>query len=252
MFGFMEVSELSTSVRHKFDVIAESDGMLAVLPFGEIKVESRKNPQACYRILEMAAKKALEVFHYNVFGHPYNHVIKLTSTNSQIKKVREFFMKNPIVKAFFKGFDRKDEKTILGALKTSELEPGDRLVRKSTKDRALIFVIAGQFIGFNDTGAGDLVYKEGAVIGFEEFLKHNEWPRDVICSQAGIVCRFTYETLLDLIHTNAISAIKMIRRIVRHQCYDYIYQHKMDQKVSFEFYHVHDEDLFINLKLNYQ
>jgi hypothetical protein len=26
------------------------------------------------------------------------------------------------------------------------------------------------------------------------------------------------------------TAVKMIRRIIRHQCYDYIYQHKMDQK----------------------
>jgi hypothetical protein len=24
------------------------------------------------------------------------------------------------------------------------------------------------------------------------------------------------------------TAVKMIRRIIRHQCYDYIYQHKMD------------------------
>jgi hypothetical protein len=61
-------------------------------------------------------------------------------------------MKNPIVRAFFKGFDRKDEKAIMGALKTSELEPADRLVRKDTKDRAIIFVVAGQFIGFGEAG----------------------------------------------------------------------------------------------------
>ncbi len=82
MFGYMEISEMSPSIRHKFDVIAETDGMIACLPFGEIKVESRKNPMACYRILELAAKKALEVFHYNVFGHEYNQIIKLTTTNS--------------------------------------------------------------------------------------------------------------------------------------------------------------------------
>jgi hypothetical protein len=139
----MEISELSPTVRHKFDVIAESDGMIACLPFGEIKVESRKNPQACYKILELAAKKALEVFHYNVFGHEYNQVIKLTNTNSQIKKVREFFMKNTVVKAFFKGFDRKDDKALMNALKTTEMEPADRLVRKGTKDRCIIFIVAG-------------------------------------------------------------------------------------------------------------
>jgi len=82
MFGYMNISELSTVTRYKFDVIAESDGLVAVLPYGEIKSESRRNPMACYRILELAAKKALEVFHYNIFGHEFNPVIKLTATNS--------------------------------------------------------------------------------------------------------------------------------------------------------------------------
>lgn len=132
--------------------------------------------------MELAAKKALSVFHYNVFGHEYNEVIKLTNTNSQVKKVREFFTKNPVIKAFFKGFDRKDDKAIMSALKTSELEPADRLVRKGTKDRSIIFVVAGQFIGFGDAGEENLIYKEGAVIGVEEFLKHDAWSRDIICS----------------------------------------------------------------------
>ena len=47
-----------------------------------------------------------------------------------------------------------------------------------------------------------------------------------------------------MIHSTPISAIKMVRRIIRHQCYEYIYQHKLEQKQSFEFFHVHDEDLF--------
>lgn len=48
------------------------------------------------------------------------------------------------------------------------------------------------------------------------------------------------------------SAVKMVRRIIRHQCYDFIYQHKTEQKQQFELFHISDEDLFIDLKLNYQ
>lgn len=143
MIGFMSVSELSASTRHKYDVIAETDGIMAVLPFGEIKSESRRNPAACYRVLELATKKALEVFHYNVFGHEMNPVVKLTATTSQAKKLREFFTKNAIIKAFMKGFDRKDEKVFMSALRTSELDPADRLVRKGTMDRSIIIVAAG-------------------------------------------------------------------------------------------------------------
>jgi hypothetical protein len=31
-----------------------------------------------------------------------------------------------------------------------------------------------------------------------------------------------------MIHSTPISAIKMVRRIIRHQCYEYIYQHKLE------------------------
>jgi hypothetical protein len=56
--------------------------LIAILPYAEIKGESRKNPHACFKVLELAAKKSLEVFHYNIFGHEYNPCIKLTSTTS--------------------------------------------------------------------------------------------------------------------------------------------------------------------------
>ncbi len=47
MIGFMLVSELNVKdTKHKYDIIAETDGVIAVFPFGEFKSESRKNPQA--------------------------------------------------------------------------------------------------------------------------------------------------------------------------------------------------------------
>ncbi|CDW84841.1 UNKNOWN [Stylonychia lemnae] len=253
MIGFMCVSELQVArdnTKHKYDIIAETDGILACLPFGEIKSESRKYPQVCFKILQIAAKKSLEVFHYNVFGHEYNPAIKHVNTAGAAKKVREFFLKNPLMRAFLKGIDRKDEKYIMNSLKTTEMDPGDRLVRKGTKDRAIIFVAQGQFMAFKDTE--NEVYKEGAVLGVKEFLRGDEWPNDIICSQTGYICKFTHEALIDMTQTAPISAIRMLRRIIRHQCYDYIYQKKMSEKRSFEFFQVEDDDLFIDLKLNYQ
>ena len=95
--------------------------------------------------------------------------------------MRDFFAKNPIVKGFFKGFDRKDEKIVLNYFKTSEVEMGERLIRKDTKDRCIIIVVAGKFIQFGNNSERDIEYKEGAVIGVDEFLKNNEWTRDIIC-----------------------------------------------------------------------
>ena len=47
MLGFMCLSEFISSKegqKHKYDIIAETEGIIAMLPYGEIKSESRKNP----------------------------------------------------------------------------------------------------------------------------------------------------------------------------------------------------------------
>lgn len=44
MIGFINVSELSTQDKNKYDIIAESDGIFILIPYGEIKNESRKYP----------------------------------------------------------------------------------------------------------------------------------------------------------------------------------------------------------------
>ncbi len=45
MTGFMNVSEMTSELKSQYDIVAETDGIIAVLPFGEIKAESRRNPQ---------------------------------------------------------------------------------------------------------------------------------------------------------------------------------------------------------------
>ena len=49
MFGHQNLSEQSGTFledKWKFDLFADSDGMLAILSFGEIKFELRKQPKA--------------------------------------------------------------------------------------------------------------------------------------------------------------------------------------------------------------
>jgi len=58
MFGFQNLTELSGTFQEekwKFDIFAESDGILAVLPFGEIKQEIRRQSSAMFKVLEIAA-----------------------------------------------------------------------------------------------------------------------------------------------------------------------------------------------------
>ena len=57
--------------------------------------------------------------------------------------MREFFFKNALVRAFIKGMDRKDERALFNNLKSTDFDPGDRLIRKGTKDSAIIFVAGG-------------------------------------------------------------------------------------------------------------
>jgi CRP-like cAMP-binding protein len=149
-----------------------------------------------------------------VHGYEYNPAIKHIATAGAAKKVREFLLKNPLIRAFLKGMDRRDEKFLMNAMKTTEFDPAERLIRKNTKDRTLIFIAAGQFMAFKETE--NEIYKEGAILGVTEFLRDDEWKHDIICSQAGTIIRFSYDALQDLIKTAPVTAIKMLRRIIRH------------------------------------
>ena len=42
------------------------------------------------------------------------------------------------------------------------------------------------------------------------------WSNDIICSKPGYICKLTYESLLDMINNSPISAIRLVRRIIRH------------------------------------
>jgi len=57
--------------------------------------------------------------------------------------VREFVLKNPLMRTFLKGIDRKDEKYLMNNLKVTEFDPAERLIRKGSKDRAVFFVAQG-------------------------------------------------------------------------------------------------------------
>lgn len=56
--------------------------------------------------------------------------------------------------------------------------------------------------------------------------------------------------MLNLIATNALSASKLFKRIMRHYCYMQIYEKKKDNMGLFMFKQVEDEDLFIDFKLD--
>ena len=57
-----------------FDVFSEGTGILAVLPFGELKVDIRRNPKPICKIIELAARKAYETTYFNIMGAEYNQI----------------------------------------------------------------------------------------------------------------------------------------------------------------------------------
>lgn len=48
MTGHMFISDLNLTETHCTSLVAASDGMLAVMPLGELKVESRRQPEATF------------------------------------------------------------------------------------------------------------------------------------------------------------------------------------------------------------
>ena len=84
MFGHQNLSEQCVSnyqdanAKWKFDLVADTKGYMALLPFGEIKIEMRKNPKPMYKIMELAANHAYETTYYNMTGEKRNQPIIFT------------------------------------------------------------------------------------------------------------------------------------------------------------------------------
>ena len=71
MFGQQNLAEQNGVFgedKWKFSLTGETDGVMAVLPFGEVKLEIRRAPKAVYKVLEIAANQALETNYFNLIG----------------------------------------------------------------------------------------------------------------------------------------------------------------------------------------
>ena len=84
-----------------YDVYGESYGLLAFLPYGDLKYEQRKNPAGVQKLMELAAVYAYETTYFNLMGTLANPAIDFLPQPAAQKKVKDFFAKNPIIKAFF-------------------------------------------------------------------------------------------------------------------------------------------------------
>lgn len=145
------------------------DGLIAVLPFGEIKAEIRRAPEAVFLAYKVAAKYAMETFIYNLHGKEHNQFIKHPQTGQMTKKLRDFYFKNVQLRAFLAGVDKRDEKFIINGFKATEFETADRVIKSGTWDRSLLILAEGELIAFSSDGENQ-VYMEGAILGVEQFL----------------------------------------------------------------------------------
>ena len=152
------------------------------------------------------------------------------------------------MRAFLHGIEKRDERFIIQAFKNIEFEAGEKVIKKGTWDKSVLFIAGGELIAFRDQE--NEIYTEGAILGIEQFLFDKPWDEDLFCSKQATVCKLKYDSVLNLITTNAQAASRLYKRIMRHYCYDQIYQRKATNINMFRFKNVRDEDLFIDFKLD--
>lgn len=144
------------------------------------------------------------------------------NTAQMTKKLRDFYFKNDSIRAFLKGCEKRDEKFIISAMTATEFEGGERVTRKGTYDRAILIVSGGQLIQYNLEGE-NVVYEEGAILGIEQMLYNKTWEHDLICSKQATVSKLKWEALQDLVKSNALTASRLYKRLIRHYCYQHLY-----------------------------
>ena len=65
------------------------------------------------------------------------------------KKLKDFYFKNPAMRAFLAGIEKRDERFIIQALRTIEFEAGERVIRAGTIDKSVLFLAGGELIVFS-------------------------------------------------------------------------------------------------------
>ena len=118
----------------KFDLIAETDGIMAIFPFGELKAEIRNHAKGTLRLMKMAANNAYETNHFNIRGTSVNPTIQFLSQPCNQKPLKRFIDNNERMKDFLNGMDKKEERILFAEMrdKVATMYPGDRVIRRHT------------------------------------------------------------------------------------------------------------------------
>ena len=68
------------------------------------------------------------------------------------KKLRDFYFKNEAMRAFLQGLEKRDERFVMQAMSIIEFEAGERVIRRDTIDKSVLFVAGGELIIFSFDG----------------------------------------------------------------------------------------------------
>jgi hypothetical protein len=75
-------------------VVASMDGLIAVMPFADVKMELKRVPEAAFKVYQVASRYAMQTFYFNLHGVEHNQYIKHPQTAPLTKKLRDFYTKN--------------------------------------------------------------------------------------------------------------------------------------------------------------
>lgn len=112
----------------------------------------------------------------------------------------------------------------------------------------------GELVDFVEDGPTTF-YKEGAILGVEQFLFNRPWDKDLIARSNLVICKISYEFMLDLSkgqQKQVQAAAAIWRCAMRHMCYSHLYDDrtKLINQHHFDFKHMKDEHLMIDFKLD--
>ena len=247
----MFVAELTPKDLHIATIIASMDGMMAVLPLNELKTEVKRAPEAVFKVNQLVTRHAMATFSHNLNGTEHNPYIHHMATAQMTKRLREFYTKNPQIRAFLNGADKKDEKFIIQAMRNTEVETAERVIRQGAWDRSFLIVTSGKLMAFKQNGDNE-IYEEGAIIGIEQFLFNKQWADDLICASAAVISKVTWDSMQDMVRQNALAASRLYKCVMRHYCYAQLYDsgRKIENQHLFNHGELSDTDLMIDFKLD--
>jgi hypothetical protein len=220
MIGYMGTLKLDGNETHKFDVIATTDGYLAVIFAEDIGNLSRKAPRMATKFFESVVFKTLNVINFQYYSTPFYSPSRFVSEDFTLKRINDMLSRVPEFNIkVISQLDRMEQKVFLSACKFVKFSPNMLIWSPNALESSVIFLTSGDLVEMRPLES--YIYKTGDILGLANFINAgaaSAWKYEVRAVGFGGFVLFNKDFFNDIAIASPSYAVKIYSLIAKLLC----------------------------------